>query len=107
MRFFALRLHEADMIKSSPNRLIAGDRLALPGRAQARAEGVSQRPPGGFGPARGFANNQKGGFRCGSSKARRDFLASASLTAAAGVLGGRSPLADESPPETAVIRLFG
>jgi NitT/TauT family transport system substrate-binding protein len=37
---------------------------------------------------------------------RRDFLAGASLAAAAGVLGGRGSLADEGPPETTTIR-FG
>jgi NitT/TauT family transport system substrate-binding protein len=36
---------------------------------------------------------------------RRDFLASASLAAAAGVLGARGSLADEPPPETTTIRL--
>jgi NitT/TauT family transport system substrate-binding protein len=36
---------------------------------------------------------------------RRDFLASASLAAAGGVLGGRSSLADEGPPEVTAIRL--
>jgi NitT/TauT family transport system substrate-binding protein len=36
---------------------------------------------------------------------RRDFLASASLAAAAGVLGTRRSLADEPPPETTTIRL--
>jgi NitT/TauT family transport system substrate-binding protein len=36
---------------------------------------------------------------------RRDFLASASLTAAAGVLGARGSLADEGQPETTTIRL--
>ena len=36
---------------------------------------------------------------------RRDFLASASLAAAAGVLGARASLADEGPPETTTIRL--
>ena len=36
---------------------------------------------------------------------RRDFLASASMAAAAGVLGARRPLADEGPPETATVRL--
>ena len=42
MRFYALRLHEAGMIKSSPNAdHRRGHRLALPQRAQARAEGVS------------------------------------------------------------------
>ena len=36
---------------------------------------------------------------------RRDFLASASWAAAAGVLGARDSLADEGPPETTTIRL--
>jgi NitT/TauT family transport system substrate-binding protein len=36
---------------------------------------------------------------------RRHFLASASLAAAAGVLGGRGSIADEGPPETTTIRL--
>ena len=41
LRFCALRLHEAGMIKSSPNSAHRrGHRLALPQRAQARAEGV-------------------------------------------------------------------
>jgi NitT/TauT family transport system substrate-binding protein len=38
-------------------------------------------------------------------QSRRDFLASASLAAAAGVLGGRTSLADEPPLETTTIRL--
>ena len=36
---------------------------------------------------------------------RRRFLGSASLAAAAGVLGARTALADEGPPETTIIRL--
>jgi NitT/TauT family transport system substrate-binding protein len=36
---------------------------------------------------------------------RRDFLASASLAAAAGVLGAHGTLADEGPPETTTVRL--
>jgi NitT/TauT family transport system substrate-binding protein len=36
---------------------------------------------------------------------RRDFIASASLVAAAAVLGARGSLADEGPPETTKIRL--
>jgi NitT/TauT family transport system substrate-binding protein len=36
---------------------------------------------------------------------RRDFLASASWVAAAGLLGPRASLADEAPPETTTIRL--
>jgi NitT/TauT family transport system substrate-binding protein len=43
MRFFALRLHEAGMIRSTPQPAHRrGHRLALPQRAEARAEGVSQ-----------------------------------------------------------------
>jgi NitT/TauT family transport system substrate-binding protein len=38
-------------------------------------------------------------------QSRRDFLTTASLATAAGVLGSRSPLADEGPPETTTIRL--
>jgi NitT/TauT family transport system substrate-binding protein len=38
-------------------------------------------------------------------QSRRDFLASASLAAAAGVFGPRTSLADEGPPETTTIRL--
>ncbi|HSA80543.1 MAG TPA: ABC transporter substrate-binding protein [Geminicoccaceae bacterium] len=38
-------------------------------------------------------------------QSRRDFLATASLAAAAGVLGPRASLADEGPPETTTIRL--
>jgi NitT/TauT family transport system substrate-binding protein len=38
---------------------------------------------------------------------RRDFLASVGASAAAGVLGARSSLADEPPPETTTIRLLG
>jgi NitT/TauT family transport system substrate-binding protein len=38
-------------------------------------------------------------------QSRRDFLASASMAAAAGVLGGRSSLADAPPPETTTIRI--
>jgi NitT/TauT family transport system substrate-binding protein len=38
-------------------------------------------------------------------QSRRDFLAGASLAAAAGVLGGRGSLGDESPPEVTTIRL--
>ena len=38
-------------------------------------------------------------------QSRRDFLASASMAAAAGVLDPRSSLADEGPPETTTLRL--
>jgi NitT/TauT family transport system substrate-binding protein len=38
-------------------------------------------------------------------RSRRDFLASLSAAGAAGILGGRSSLADEGPPEVATIRL--
>ena len=40
-----------------------------------------------------------------SIQSRRDFLASMSAAGAAGVLGGRSPLADDAPPETTTVRL--
>lgn len=36
---------------------------------------------------------------------RRDFLASASLAAAAGIIGARTSLAEDGPPETTTIRL--
>jgi NitT/TauT family transport system substrate-binding protein len=39
------------------------------------------------------------------TQSRRDFLASASLAAAAGVFGARGSLADEPPPEITTIRL--
>jgi NitT/TauT family transport system substrate-binding protein len=38
-------------------------------------------------------------------QSRRDFLAGASLAAAAGVFGARGSLADEGPPETTTIRI--
>src|SRR5918996_4996005 len=38
-------------------------------------------------------------------QSRRDFLASASLAATAGILGARGALAAEGPPETTTIRL--
>jgi NitT/TauT family transport system substrate-binding protein len=40
-----------------------------------------------------------------TAQGRRDFLASASLATAAGVLGARRSLADEGPPETTTIKL--
>jgi NitT/TauT family transport system substrate-binding protein len=40
-----------------------------------------------------------------SIQSRRDFMASASLAAAAGVLGARGSLAEEGPPEITTIRL--
>ena len=44
MRFYALRLQEAGMIKSSPQKIIAaGHRLALPERAEEGAEGMISR----------------------------------------------------------------
>ena len=39
-------------------------------------------------------------------QSRRDFLAGASMAAAAGVLGGRGALAEEGPPETTTLRLL-
>ena len=43
LRFYALRLHEVGMIKSTPQKLIAGHRLAVPQRTEERDEGVSER----------------------------------------------------------------
>jgi NitT/TauT family transport system substrate-binding protein len=40
-----------------------------------------------------------------TEQSRRNFMASASLAAAAGILGARGSLADEEPPETTTIRL--
>jgi len=40
-----------------------------------------------------------------SIQSRRNFLASASLAAASGLLGARAAIADEGPPETTTIRL--
>jgi NitT/TauT family transport system substrate-binding protein len=38
---------------------------------------------------------------------RRDFLTTLSAAGAASVLSTRAPLADEGPPETTTVRLFG
>jgi NitT/TauT family transport system substrate-binding protein len=40
-------------------------------------------------------------------QSRRDFLATLSAAGAASIVGARGPLADEGPPETTTIRLFG
>ena len=40
-------------------------------------------------------------------QSRRDFLASASVAAAAGMLGGRAPLSNEAPPETTTVLIGG
>jgi NitT/TauT family transport system substrate-binding protein len=45
------------------------------------------------------------GFLVQITQSRRDFLAGASLAAAAGVFGARRSLADEGPPEVTTIRL--
>ena len=98
LRFFALRMHEARHDQVEPQRAPRRrHRLALPERAQARAEGVSQAPLGWIGSAAGFANIRKEAFRCRASS-RRDFLASLSAAGAAGVVARRSLLADEPPP---------
>ena len=47
IRFYALRLHEVGMIKSSPQQIIAGDRLALPRRAQSASGRPEARPRAG------------------------------------------------------------
>ena len=78
-------------------------RLALPQRAQARAEGVRQ-AAGWIRSARGFGI-RKGGFRCRSSN-----VAAISWPACPLAGGRRRPwhrgasLADEGPPETTTIR---
>src|SRR5687767_6164596 len=46
-----------------------------------------------------------GSFPMQISPTRRDFLSSAWLAAAAGVLGSRAALADEAPLETTTLRL--
>ena len=89
MRFYALRLHEAGMITSSPNAdHRRRHRLALPQRAQARAEGVSMRP--GCTPELSIG----GGLLMQIiQQNRRDFLASLSAAAPRASLapGDRSP----------------
>jgi NitT/TauT family transport system substrate-binding protein len=40
-------------------------------------------------------------------QSRRDFLAGLTAASAASLLGARAPLAEEAPPETTTIRLFG
>ena len=74
LRFYALRLHEAAMIKSSPQKTHRpGDRLAVPQRAEEGAEGMK----------------------------RREFLTRTSLGGAATLLGVRpTPAGAEPPPET-------
>ena len=100
MRFYALRLHEVGHDQVQPERdHRRGHRLALPQRAQARAEGVSNRAA--LAPTTNLIEEALMRIR----QNRRDFLASASLAAAAGLLGARRPLAAEGPPETTTIRL--
>jgi NitT/TauT family transport system substrate-binding protein len=40
-------------------------------------------------------------------QSRRDFLTALSAAGAASIVGARGPLADEGPPETTTLRLFG
>jgi NitT/TauT family transport system substrate-binding protein len=40
-------------------------------------------------------------------QSRRDFLSSVSAAGAAGLLGARGSLAEDGPPETTTLRLFG
>ena len=42
LRFYALRLREAGMVKSPPQKLIAREPTGGPGAAQARTEGVDR-----------------------------------------------------------------
>ena len=98
LRFYALRLHEVGMIKSSPNAdHRRRHRLALPERAQARAEGVSA--------PRAGAELNRGGFDADHAESPRFPGQRCRLAGAAGVLGARRSLADEGPPETTTIRL--
>ena len=54
VRFFALRLREAGMIRSTPQKIIAtGHRLAIPERAEEGAEGVMERRRDPEGSVRG------------------------------------------------------
>ena len=84
------------MIKSSPKQdHRRGHRLALPERAQARAEGVSGRGPEGWRTS--DADDAE------PTRLRRQ---RSSAAGAAGLLGGTAgALADEGPPETTTVRL--
>jgi hypothetical protein len=55
----------------------------------------------------GRAKNRTEGVLMQIRPNRRDFLAGLSAAGAVGVLGARSSLADEPPPETTTIRLLG
>ena len=67
-------------------------RLALPERAQTRAEGVSGRAG-------------KGRLQMPMTQTRRRFLSALAAAGAAGLLGTPRALAGEGPPETTTIRL--
>ena len=100
MRFYALRLHEVGHDQVEPERdPRRGHRLALPERAQARAEGVSHAGGVRAGP------DASRGASYADHPDRRDFLAAVSAAGAPGVLGARGSLADEGPPETTTLRL--
>ena len=98
MRFYALRMHETGMIKSSPqtdHRQRHG--LALPRRAEARAEDVSDRRH-----AVPFQGKER---LMQIIQNRRHFLAGAAAAGAAGLLGTTTRARAEPPPETTSVRL--
>jgi hypothetical protein len=89
VRFYALRLREAGMIKSTPQRLIAqGTGLAVPQRAEDGAEGM-------------ISTNESPG----TEFSRRELLAGTSMLGAATLLGLPRTAAAEPPPEIQKIRL--
>ena len=97
MRFYALRMQETGMIKSSPqtdHRQRHG--LAFPQRAEARAEDVSCRHAVPF--SRKESHMQ-------IIQNRRRFLAGAAAAGAAGLLGTPTRPRAEPPPETTSVRL--
>ena len=81
VRFYALRLHEVGLIKSSPQKIIAdGTDWRFLERAQTRAEGMSAK---------------EGGFEMHRSQTRRRFLTALSLAGAAGLLRHATGVAAE------------
>ena len=104
MRFCGLRLHEAGMLRiHAPNALLAeGTDWSFRQRAEARAEGVRQGPPGGsVCPA--ASTNRKRRLLMQIIQNRRDFLVSTVAGRGRGRAwrpGHRSPT--RAPPETSL-----